>query len=257
MARHSDSGVKFQLLSEPEKGACPARQKGLENAEGDFLSFFDSDDVMRPTLLEKASEALRKSPESDIVTWKCRIIKLGGKEYVPPFLMGNPVESHLIHTLLRPQGYLVRKDFITKQGGWTKKIGVWNDFELGLRLLLGRPSIVTVDEVLADIYSQKDSITGLDFSSKEGLWEKTLLEMEKDNKTFLHPLNARIQDILDYRKSILAAHYYREGNIPGAKALYQDTIKGKPLKKVLPLGFSYHFTRLGFRGAWRLMRFFI
>ena len=40
MQRHADAGLKFLLLDEKKPGACTARQKGLENAVGEWVSFF-------------------------------------------------------------------------------------------------------------------------------------------------------------------------------------------------------------------------
>ena len=249
-----DSGIKIQLLSELKKGACAARQKGLENTEGDFVIFFDSDDVMLPGLLENITDKIRSNPETDIVCWKCRINQLDGTVKIPAFIPENPIESHLIHTLFRPQGFIVRKDFLLRAGGWNKPIEVWNDLELGLRLILWKPKLVAINKVLAVIYSQKDSITGLDFSSKEGKWESTLHEMEKENEKHSHPRNKKIKRILHYRKSILAAHYYLEGTRNGAANLIKETLKNKSFMEKLLLQFSYHFTRKGLRGVWRIVR---
>ena len=255
MGSNRDCEINLKLIRQPIKGACVARQKGLENAEGDFVSFFDSDDVMLPDLIERVTETLSLNPESDIVCWPCRIILLDGSIRIPPFLPHNPIEGHLIHTLLRPQGYIVRKDFIERSAGWSKSIKVWNDFELGLRLILKNPACRPINKVLAEIYSQEESITGKDFSSKEGDWEKTIEEMEKVNSNSNHPEKAKIAKILNYRKAILAAHYYREGNKNGASKLMEDTLANKTLYQKLVLTFSYHYTRLGMRGAWRIVRF--
>lgn len=249
--------VKFKLLNQPIKGASAARQMGLENAEGDYVIFFDSDDEMRPELLKTALGKLQEVPDADIICWQCCLHLLDGTERIPAFLPANPLESHLIHTLLRPQGYMVRTQFILNVGGWGKNILVWNDLELGLRLLLNNPKIIALRDVLADIYSQEESITGKDFSSKEGQWEVTIDEMGKANEVRGGIDKDRIRRILDYRRVILAAHYYRENNKEGSKSLYKKTMKGKPFKEKVTLSFSYHFTRLGLRGAWRIARFFI
>ncbi|MCH5225435.1 MAG: glycosyltransferase family 2 protein [Muribaculaceae bacterium] len=249
-------GIKMKLTEEPERGACNARQKGLKEAEGDLVIFFDSDDEMRPRLIECSLERFKEKPETDIVCWPCRIKLLDGSHKIPPFLPNKALEGHLIHALLRPQGYMVKRDFLEKAGGWGKKVEVWNDFELGLRLLLNNPKIEGIDEILADIYSQKDSITGENFTSREGIWEKTIGEMERENHLGNHKKKKKIDGMLNYRRAILAAHYAREGNESGAKKLIKRAKEGKSLKERIVLDFSYHYTRKGLRGAWRLVRHF-
>ena len=254
MESHKDSGIEMKLLSETRQGACFARQKGLENATGDYVIFFDSDDEMLPGLLEKACRKVEDDPSLDIVCWKCRINRLDGSSRVPTFMADKPVEAHLIHTLLRPQGHLVRKKFLTEAGGWSKPVKVWDDLELGLRLLLANPKIAGIPEVLAEIHAQDESITGTDFSSKEGEWEKILREMEKVNESSSHPLRKRIARILAYRKAILAAHYSREGNSKAASRLLEEALRNSDPKLRFLLRFSYEYTRRGLRGAWRFVR---
>ncbi|MCH5239693.1 MAG: glycosyltransferase family 2 protein [Muribaculaceae bacterium] len=260
---NQDSGISLKLLKEEKAGACFARQKGLENATGEYVIFFDSDDEMKSTLIENVNEALAKSPESDIVCWKCRIHLLDGGKRIPPFMADKPLEAHLIHTLLRPQGHAVRKDFLNNAGGWKKPAKVWDDFELGLRLLLNNPKITPINKVLAEIYAQEVSITGTDFSSKEGEWEEILWEMERvvadrdDANVSKVGSKKRIAKILDYRKAILAAHYYRERNKASSKKLMKEVLKDKSIYQSLVLRFSYYYTRSGFRGAWRIVSWFI
>lgn len=252
---HKGNSVHFKLIQEEKKGACNARQKGLENAEGEYLIFFDSDDVMIQNLIEKAKDKLEEGPEIDIVCWKARIHLLDGYIRTPKFMPETPLEGHLIHTLLRPQSYIIKKEFLKKVGGWSKPIKVWNDYELGLRILLNNPEIRGIPEVLAVIYSQEISITGKNFSSKEGQWEETLLEMEFTNKSLKSPNKVKIQKILNYRRAILAAHYYREGNKKGAIKLITATLKDKNIFEKIILNLSYLYTRMGLRGVWRLVRF--
>lgn len=254
MTKNSLSGVNMKLLSEESPGACAARRKGLENATGDYLIFFDSDDEMHSDLIEKAANVISSNPETDIVCWKVRIHQLDKSIKIPAFITKNIIESHLIHTLLRPQGYMVRKDFLVKAGGWQKSVDVWNDYELGLRLLIKKPILKAIDEILAEIYAQEISITGKNFSSKEGKWERTLEEMEEENKNSGIPEKDSIIKILNYRKAILAAHYQREGNKGGAKKLMKQTLKEISFKDKMHLIFSYHYTKLGLRGAWRIIR---
>lgn len=257
--QHHDGDSEFiiKILSESKRGACAARKKGEDCASGEFVIFFDSDDEMNPDLLKEAINAFKTEAAPDVVCWPCRIHQLDGTLKVPPFMPENPLEGHLIHTLFRPQGTMFRNEFLKKTGGWEKDISVWNDFELGLRVLLNNPKITGVKKILADIYSQSESITGKDFSSKEGSWEKTIEIMREDNKDIQHPLMEKIDAILDYREVILAAHYSREGNRASARKLLKDAIKKQNLLRKFCFMSAYYYTRKGGRGAWRILRYFI
>ena len=252
--KNKNQGIKFKLLTENNKGASFARQTGLYNAEGEFLYFLDSDDVMKPNLLSEVIQKIKNNSETDIVCWRCSIKLLDGKKRIPPFDFKNPVENHLIHSLLRTQGYIIRKSFLERVGGWSKPLPVWNDMELGLRILLQNPKIIGIEKILTEIYSQKESITGMDFSSKEGEWENSLLVMDEVNENSDYPFKNKIYKILNYRKIILAAHYYREGNKKDASKLIDATFKNLTFKEKVWLRFSYLYTLLGFRGAWRIIR---
>lgn len=251
--RHKDRDITFKLLKEEMPGAYAARQKGFENANGEWVIFFDSDDEMLPQLLERAQSVIKNNQETDLVCWKCRIFQLDGSTKIPPFSTENPIENHLIHTLLRPQGYIIRKKFLEKVEGWKKSIPVWDDYELGLRILLENPKVIGINEVLALIYSQTESITGEDFSSKEGMWEATLDEMELMTRKSSHPEKRRILKILNYRRVILAAHYYKENNKSVAKKLLQKAFLNSSLWGKIILSFSYLYTGQGFRGVWRIV----
>ena len=48
MEKNQDCGIRFKLLKEERRGACNARQKGLENTDSEYIIFFDSDDEMLP-----------------------------------------------------------------------------------------------------------------------------------------------------------------------------------------------------------------
>lgn len=253
--KNKNSGIKYKLLTEHIKGASAARRKGQECSEGDFLYFFDSDDEMKPDLVKEATSKILKEQDIDLVCWRALINCVNDQKRVPPFNPEKPLENHLIHSLLRTQGYMVRKSFLEKCGGWSKDLAVWNDLELGFRLLLLNPKIIGIDKNLVEIFAQKDSITGITFSSKEGVWENTLNEMDKVNHSFFHPQQDKVKNILNYRRAVLAAQYYIEGNKKGAKKLMNVLINPLSNKEKYLLNFVYTYTKLGFRGAWRLVRF--
>ena len=254
MIRKKSMGIKFQLLTENRKSAGLARQKGLDKSSGDYVFSFDSDDEMHPDLIYKVSKKITENPEADIICWKCRIHMLDGSQKIPSFIPYSPLGSHLIHTLLRPQGYLVKKTFLIKAGGWSKKLKVWLDYELGVRLLLQNPVIIFLPEVLAEIYAQKESLTGVSFSTKEGEWEKTLQEVERIAAASTLRCRTIILKILKYRKAILASCYLQERNKEAALRLMKEAVRNAVFKDRILLKFAHYYTLVGLRGAWRIIR---
>lgn len=254
MRLHSNSGVRLKLIEERKRGACEARQRGLEETTGDYISFFDSDDEMDPRLIEKVLEEINSNTQVDIICWRCEIKLLNGKSRLSPFDLANPLSNHLLHTLLRTDGYIVRKSFLERAGGWSKSLKVWNDLELGLRLLMNRPTLKGLDEVLVKIHSQRGSITGLGFLPKKGDWEMTLAEMKKEVLNSDYNFKEDVFKILNYRKAILAANYYKEGDKKSSEHLMATTIEeASGWKEKLILKFSFLYTRYGLRGAWRFL----
>ena len=253
--KNDDKGIDIRILEEGKRGASRARNKGLKESKGEYVIFFDSDDMMHPDLIRKAMSMFYSDPELDIVVWRCAIQLLDGSVRVPSLVKEDMMESHLIHSLLRPQGYMAKREVIEKAGCWNENLPAWNDWELGLRLLLRKPKIKILNEILAEIYSQKDSITGERFSDREGIWEKAIKEGEKDiNGSRLENKDKeKLRKIINYRKAILAAHYRKEGNKTGANHLLEELKEDIRLKERLLLKFAYYYTSLGLRGAWRLI----
>ena len=69
-----DSRIK--VFEQPNKGAGSARNKGLDNATGDYISFVDSDDYVSPLFIKKLVEAFK---EDDLFS-HCGIDK-NGKDF--------------------------------------------------------------------------------------------------------------------------------------------------------------------------------
>ncbi|GAA3571914.1 glycosyltransferase family 2 protein [Snuella lapsa] len=63
-----DSRVKYYKRPQNRrKGANACRNYGLELSQGDFINWFDSDDVMFPNFIEEKVKSLLKNPLSDFV----------------------------------------------------------------------------------------------------------------------------------------------------------------------------------------------
>lgn len=252
---NEEAGLRTDICIEPAPGAARARDRGFREVDGDdaIVIFFDSDDEMLPGLLENTAEAFRRNPSADIVCWRKGIWRGSVKERSVHFSATEPFRYHLLHAQLSTVSYAVRSGFFKKSGGWKGEISCWDDWELGIRLLLRSPEMVFIDEELVRVNHQSESITGDDFRSKAGRWELALDSAERAIMASGHPRRREIAATVDYRRVILAAHYRREGRGDLAAPLLRAALARNGRRRGL-LRLIYRYTALGGRGAWRLWR---
>ncbi len=249
---NSDDNFSIEILSESRPGAAYARETGLEHVLTDKVMFFDSDDAMRPGCVTSAMEIWRENPDLDVITWPVAIHH-DEEVRITHFAKGNMLEQHLVHAILRTQGYAIKTDFIKKAGGWRGEFPSWNDLETGARVLLAEPNVWAFQDVHVDVYHQKDSITGESFSAKHGNWEKSLDGIDSSISRSGRKDQQRLHNIISYRRAILAAHYAKEGRKDLAEPLYRQSLKEMPKEKRPLIRFAYHWTRLGMRGAFSIV----
>lgn len=253
--RHSgDGGVRIRIEEEMRPGAARARQTGLEMCQTEWILFADSDDELALDILEKA---MPYTPDCDLIYWKRVYGEKGvSKRPLTTFTQRNLLRRQVFNTLLQTMSYMVRTDFLRKAGGWRSESRVWDDWELGIRLLLNKPRVKGINEVGALIYPQAESITGVDFGSKRGEWEKILdyvydLGLAREDR-----MGEWLCGVVDYRRVILAAHYNKEGSAEQGDALLDKVIREskEPAWRKRLLTIIYWYTRKGGRAAYKIWK---
>lgn len=258
-AQHSADGFEVVVAQESHHTASATRNRGFAEAKGDWVLFFDSDDTMRPTLVESYRNAITQhSGALDLVATKACLHSLDGSQRELPFFTTDLFANQILHSILATQRYAVRREYFEKFGGWNNDVLQWDDWELGIRLMLGQPRVATISDALVDIYeSGEASITGTNFSDRTGRWEQALDEATHQVANSNHPEKERMLHLIDFRRIVLAAHYAKEGKIEAARELYAPAYlrlaTDSPLRRlILPL--LYRITSKGLRGASRLAK---
>jgi hypothetical protein len=183
-----------------------------------------------------------------------------GTEQVRSGLEGLSLSSHILSAALSTQSFLARTDFIRQIGGWNADVPIWNDYELGIRMLQSAHSFVTLDRTFHRIYQHADSITGASLGAS---FHKLQVALPLIEQQILTPCGAsespqRASVIaLYFRLCILAGKLQAEGNRDAklwitqrAKNVAQQPVvnKFKQLIGTLLRTYSAH----GGRGAWRI-----
>lgn len=250
-SRNQSEDFKVTIATESTPGAAAARNKGLTLVESEYMAFFDSDDIMRQNCVDEYMSAFCGNPNLDIVCCDSLYHTIDGKSHILGFRKGNLMHNHIYHATLRTLGYAVKTEYIKNCGGWNPKLFVWDDWELGIRLLLDSPNTISLGKILNDVYLQSSSITGLDFSSKAGQWEYALDTVDAAISKSVSKEKKTLHRLIDYRRIILAAHYRKEGNDRLAHTLYKSVMMKRKndfvMRLLMPI--AYHYTALGGRGA--------
>ena len=227
---YDSEDFRVVVTSESHHTAGAARNRGFELATGDWVLFFDSDDLMEKELVSSyvkiVEKAQKKGRPLDLISAKSILVFPDGCKRNAPFHRRDLFAQHILHGQLATQRYAVRREFFAATDGWNINLPGWNDWELGLRLLLAAPHVAYLggwSHVFIN-HNGADSITGTEFHSRQGQWEYVIKIMINEVRCSLlkAKYKKRFERLLNYRRLVLAAQYQREGYPELAKPLCRE-----------------------------------
>lgn len=131
-----DSRVK--VFSYQNSGVSVARNRGIECAIGDFITFIDADDLWTSDKLQLQLEALQKNPDAGVsYSWTTFIDEKGNVLYKqePVFHEGNVYLQLLVENfILNGSNVLIRRQFVESVGGFQALLKYAEDWEFYIRL---------------------------------------------------------------------------------------------------------------------------
>lgn len=131
-AEVSAPDFEVEVLAETTPGAAAARNAGLARVDTPWVMFFDSDDTMRPSHCARAMEAA--APGIDIIGWNVNISLPGGQR-LGRFAGKNRHFDNLFHGGFATLRWCVRTETVRRVGAWNEHVAIWDDIELGTRLI--------------------------------------------------------------------------------------------------------------------------
>lgn len=256
---NESDGFVIDILSEPRSGASAARNSGLRSAHNEWVMFFDSDDTMDCELVESYIHCISQvEGEVDMVVTQCDAVLPNGRlRLLPYFESDDPIKYHLIDAIIATQRFIAKRELIVNSGGWNETLPRWNDWELGVRLLLAKPRIAYMGgKIMVHTFFTPRSITGTNRFGRHGEWERSLDAIEQSLRQSNVPDKERYLRYVEYRRILLAGQYAFEGHrLPADelyRAVYARTRSHKTMSWLFPL--LYKYISIGLPGGSRIAK---
>ena len=226
MDAHSGLPVDMVLADEAKPGASAARNRGLTLVETPYVAFFDSDDLMLPGHLERVERFIDAAGGPEIVYFDRAVRDDDGWTKVIGSDDGDLLRAQLLDCVLNTTGYVALASLVRDAGGWDEDLPRWNDYELGVRLLLGSSRVRKLSGEPSVLVSETDdSITGNSYSRDARDLERALDRIACDLRRA-----ERLHEVkyVYARRVALSALYAREGASDDSRRLYDVALDQPP-----------------------------
>lgn len=239
---HQAPDFAIEIISCPTPGAPAARNAGLNQVRTPWTMFFDSDDLMTP---DHCARALKYCSEADIVGWDINLQQPDGSLCRKRFITSDPMFSNLMHSSFGTQRYMARTEIFRRAGRWLPGTEIFDDVELGMRILALNPRIRHAGhEITVTVSHSEDSI----MTRQSGQIARTRVALDAIART-LGPKHAHWADL----RLLLFATKDAPGD-PDAEATAHEVLARQPRARRLLWKILRWYGKKGGRGLARIYR---
>lgn len=234
---------RLLLLHQYRLGQYPARNLGLNHAQGARVAFLDADDYWTLDILEKLASAM-DAGDADLAYCGWQNVGEGGpgtKPYVPPDYNRMDTVAEFLRSCPWPiHAALVKREAIDAVKGFSERCLAAMDYDLWLRLYALPLKIVQVPEVMA-FYRWHDM--GQVSKTK---WKQVLASLQvrqefvaQHPELVAHLPDAKVRELSDGYLMSEAYRAYWQRNLFDAQKLFRRALvmnlwKAADLKYLLP-----------------------
>lgn len=202
--------VKY-IQNKENKGSAMTRNIGISEAEGEFITFLDDDDIYLPEKIEHQLNDMIKHNADFSVTdlflynEKDKLIDKRIRSYITDYSPEQLLKNHLMHHITGTDTLMFKKSYLEKIGGFPP-INVGDEFYLMKEAICGGGKLIYTKGcyVKAYVHSETDGLSS-NISKING--ENTLYEYKK---TMLGGLDKKSVKYIKMRHhAVLAFAYLR------------------------------------------------
>ncbi len=259
--------TRFRYVNRPknrEKGANACRNYGFEISQGEYINWFDSDDIMHPEMIGKKVEAFQQNDQMDfvdckIVGFKYNIDKMEDLIDLPQSDSANGEEfDDIIHkrNWFITFGPMFKRSFLQKIDLFNESIQKSQERDFFLRIFAFKePKYYRIPEQLVYYREHDNRVTFLELNKVK----KYIDEADSYHKTYLSIRNSP-KFKKDYHRSFFntqVTFYW-----VAMRSSYNDLRKRTWLNLkqyfrsnlLFYLMFGYYFTKYSLKRGWQLLK---
>jgi glycosyltransferase involved in cell wall biosynthesis len=151
---------RARVLRQENAGVAAARNRGIEEAHGEWIAFLDADDRFRPGHLDRLDRAAREHSEAGLIYTDAMMVDEAGREIKSrrsPDPGPDPFTSLLLKNTVTTSAAAVRRECLDRVGMFYPGLKGPEDWDLWLRLAHGFP-VAHVPEISVDYRRQSGGL---------------------------------------------------------------------------------------------------
>lgn len=170
-------GRGVRLIRQPNAGQSAACNQALRHARGEWVKFFDSDDLLSPDMIERQVRSLSGQPTAVAYgEWARFTDNPGAAQFISrPGWHSAPPVDWLVELwadgqpMMQCGQFLLPRRLLDQTGGWDERLSLINDFEFFARVALASSQIVFTPG--ARLYYRSGLSGSLSRSTQRAAWE--------------------------------------------------------------------------------------
>jgi glycosyltransferase involved in cell wall biosynthesis len=249
-----------RLVRQSNQGPAIARNAGITAAQGDFIQFCDSDDLLHPEKIARSMDVLSQNPDAALVYSRVQQVGADGKTPLdlPIYPPLDYLETReLFCKILKHVGSPIQTSSILVRKAALQQVGCYRadpqqrcaeDWDLLLRLA-SEYEIIGIPEILVAYRHRDNALTRDKLKMAEGRLQTALYARDYPARQKCFD-DSRYNAYLAGRYHVLAYHYWQAGHNKDASEGFRQaaalSAKGRAARYLLTLlsrSFSPRFVK--------------